>query len=169
VVNVSRAGRGSFYDSHATSLVALTAPKGKLDGNDKLFKVMVGSIRPEPQWGKYANEQLTMVYKAEAQKEAIIDKIYAQLVQNEIATIQGVTDNMMRGASVSAMQADQNIRNVQTFRDPTSGKTMELSNLYDHAWLNGANQYVMSDDPNFDPNGNLSGSWNRLQVVQPSP
>jgi hypothetical protein len=169
VVNVSRAGRGSFYDSHATSLVALTAPKGKLDGNEKLFKVMVGSIRPEAQWVKYSNEQLTMVYKAEAQKEAIIDKIYAQLIQNEIATIQGVTDNMMRGASVSAMQADQNIRNVQTYRDPTSGKTMELSNLYDHAWLNGANQYVMSDDPTFDPNGNLSGSWNRLQVVQPSP
>jgi len=83
--------------------------------------------------------------------------------------IQGVTDNMMRGASVSAMQADQNIRNVQTFRDPTTGNRMELSNLYDHAWLNGSNEYVMSDDPNFNPNGNLSGSWNQLQAVAPSP
>jgi len=169
VVNVSRAGRGSFYDSHATSLVALTAPKGKLDGNERLFKVMVSSIRPEPQWVSYANQQLTTLYQAEAKKEAIIDRIYAQMVQNEIATIQGVTDNMMRGASVSAMQMDQNIRNVQTFRDPSTGHTMELSNLYDHAWLNGSNQYVMSDDPNFDPNGALSGSWNRLQAVQPSP
>jgi hypothetical protein len=169
VVNVSRAGGGSFYDSHATSLVALTAPKGKLDGNERLFKVMVSSIRPEPQWVTYANQQLTTLYQAEARKEAVIDRIYAQLVQNEIATIQGVTDNMMRGATVSAMQMDQNIRNVQTFRDPGTGHTMELSNLYDHAWLNGSNQYVMSDDPNFDPNGNLSGSWNRLQAVPPSP
>jgi hypothetical protein len=169
LVNISRAGRGSFYDSHATSLVALTAPKGKLDANDKLFKVMVSSLRPQPQWVAYANRQLTTLYRAEAQKEATIDKIHAQLLQNEIATIQGVTDNMMRGASVSAMQADQNIRNVQTFRDPTTGNRMELSNLYDHAWLNGSNEYVMSDDPNFNPNGNLSGSWNQLQAVAPAP
>jgi len=169
LVNISRAGRGSFYDSHATSLVALTAPKGRLDANDKLFKVMVSSLRPQPQWVAYANQQLTMLYQAEAQKEATIDKIHAQLLQNEIATIQGVTDNMMRGASVSAMQADQNIRNVQTYRDPTTGNRMELSNLYDHAWLNGSNEYVMSDDPNFNPNGNLSGSWNQLQAVAPSP
>lgn len=169
VVDISPAGRGSFYDSHATSLVALSAPKGKLDTNDKLFKVIVGSLRPQPQWVTYSNKQLTMLYQAEAQKEAMIDKIHAALIRNEIATIQAVTANMMAGANASAMQADQNIRQVQTFRDPTTGHTMELSNLYDHAWLNGSNQYVMSDDPNFNPNGNLSGSWNQLQAVSPAP
>jgi hypothetical protein len=169
VVDMSRAGRGTFYDSHATSLIALTAPKGKLDANERIFKVIVSSIRPQPQWTTYANQQLTTLYRAEARKEASIDKMRTELINNEIATIQGVTANMMAGASVSAMQADQNIRNVQTFRDPTTGNTMELSNLYDHAWLNGSNQYVMSDDPNFNPNGNLSGSWNQLQAVSPSP
>jgi hypothetical protein len=169
VVEISKAGRGSFYDSHATSLIALTAPKGQLDANEKLFKVIVSSIRPEPQWVAYANQQLTTLYRAEAQKEASIDKMRAEMIQNQIAAIQGVTANMMAGASVSAMQADQNIRNVQTFRDPTTGNTMELSNLYDHAWLNGSNQYVMSDNPNFNPNGSLTGSWNQLQPVNPSP
>jgi hypothetical protein len=51
------------------------------------------------------------------------------------------------------MQADQNIRNVQTFRDPNAGNTMELSNLCDHAWLSGSSQYVMRDDPSFDRSG----------------
>jgi hypothetical protein len=64
---------------------------------------------------------------------------------------------------------DQNLRGVQTFRDPSTGKTMELSSQYDHAWLNGAGEYVMSDDPNFNPNAQLSGSWNQLQAVPPSP
>ena len=54
-------------------------------------------------------------------------------------------------------------------RDPATGGTMELSNQYDHAWLNGANEYVMSDDPNFNPNGNLNGNWNQLEVVQAQP
>ena len=169
VVDISRAGRGSFYDSHATSLVALTAPKGQLDANERLFEVIVSSLRPQPQWMAYASQQLTILYRAEAQKEAVIDKIKSDLINQEIATIQGVTANMMAGANVSAARADQNIRNVQTFRDPTTGNTMELSNLYDHAWLNGSNQYVMSDDPNFNPNGNLSGNWSQLQAVNPSP
>ena len=74
-----------------------------------------------------------------------------------------------RGSQNSAFGFDQNIRGVQTFRDPTSGRTMELSNLYDHAWLNGSNEYIMSDNPNFNPNGQLSGNWNQLQPVRPAP
>jgi hypothetical protein len=69
----------------------------------------------------------------------------------------------------SAFAFDQNIRGVQTFRDPTTGNTMELSNQFDHAWLNGSNEYVMSDDPNFNPNGVLNGNGNQLQVVRPTP
>jgi hypothetical protein len=58
---------------------------------------------------------------------------------------------------------------VQTFRDPATGGTYELSNQYDHAWLNGSNEYVMSANPNFNPNGKLDGNWNQLEVVQPQP
>jgi hypothetical protein len=167
---ISSFGRGSFYNSHALSLVALTAPKGKLDANDRLFKVIVGSIQPEPQWVKYSQAQLTKLYQAEAQKNAIMDQIYAKLQQQAISDIQEVTANQMRGSNISAMRADQNIRNVQTYRDPGTGRTMELSNLYDNAWYNkDANQYVMSDDPNFKASGALSGSWTELQVVNPSP
>jgi len=28
---------------------------------------------------------------------------------------------------------------------------------------------VMSDDPNFNPNGKLNGNWNQLEVVRPQP
>jgi hypothetical protein len=27
----------------------------------------------------------------------------------------------------------------------------------------------MSDDPNFNPNGNLNGNWTEVQVVRPQP
>jgi hypothetical protein len=38
---------------------------------------------------------------------------------------------------------------------------------YGHSWLNGAKEYVMSDDPKINPNAQLSGSWNQLQPVPP--
>jgi len=81
--------------------------------------------------------------------------------------ITGVTANAMRRANNSTFALDQDIRGVQTFRDPATGKTMELSNLYDHAWLIGTNEYVMSDDPN--SNGVLNGDWIQLQVVRLAP
>jgi hypothetical protein len=84
-------------------------------------------------------------------------------------TIMGVTANAQPGAQNSAFGADQNVRGVQTFRDPTTGRTTELNNQYDHAWLNGSNEYIISDDPNFNPNGQLSGNWNQLQPVRPAP
>jgi hypothetical protein len=165
VVNIYPAGRGSFYDSHATSLVAFSAPKGKLDGNDKLFQVITGSIQPEPQWVTYSGGVLSKLYQMQAQKVATINKMWSDFYTKEAQTINGVTANAMKGADASSFHEDQNIRGVQTFRDPTTGKTQELSNLYDHAWQNGSNEYIMSNDPSFNPNEHVSGDWSQLQPV----
>jgi Cysteine rich repeat len=169
ITRIYPAGHGKFYDCHATDLRAMRAPKGKLDANDKLFKAMISSVQPVPKWQTYSNGMLAKFYQAEAQKEAAQDQIVANLQAQVAATINGVTANMMQGSNNSAFAADQNIRGVQTFRDPATGGTFELSNQYDHAWLNGANEYVMSDDPNFNPNGQVSGNWSQLQAVRPSP
>jgi hypothetical protein len=164
-----RQGRGAFYDCHAIDVMALRALKGKLDANDKLFKVMISSLRPEQKWQDYTNQYLVWRYQVEAKKLAQIDAIIANF-QNQVAqTLTEVTANQQRGSLNAAFGADQGIRGVQTFRNPATGATMELSNQYDHAWLNGSNEYVMSEDPNFNPNGQLSGDWNQLQAVRPQP
>ena len=169
VTRVVRQGRGAFYDCHAIDVMSLQAPKGQLDAHDKLFKVMMSSLRMEPKWQSYSGNMIAKLYQAEAQKQQTIDATIAQLQAYAAQTIMAVTANQMRGSNNSAFAADQNIRGVQTFRDPATGKTMELSNLYDHAWLNSSNEYIMSEDPNFNPNGHLTGQWNQLQVVHPSP
>ena len=165
VMNSYPAGRGSFYDSHATSLVSFSAPKGKLDADDKLFQVIISSIRPEPQWVAYSGGVVAKLYQAQAQKVATINQMVYQFNMHAAQTIKGVTANAISGANVSAFHADQNVRGVRTFRDPTTGKTQELSNLYDHAWQNGSGEYIMSNDPNFNPNEHMSGNWSELQAV----
>jgi hypothetical protein len=166
VVNSSSAGRGSFYDSHATSLVEFGAPKGKLDANDKLFQVIVSSIQPEPQWVSHSGGVVATMYQAQAQKMANINQAISQFNQHAAQVINGVTANAISGANVSAFHADQDVRGVRTFRDPTTGKTQELSNQYGQAWQNGSGDYVMSNDPGFNPNEHLSGNWSELQPVR---
>ena len=169
VTRIHPQGRGAFYDCHAIDIMALSTPEGQLDANDKLLKVMISSIKPEQKWVSYSNGFIANLYQMEAKKEAMMDQMIAQFQQWEAQQINEVTANAMRGSEQAAFGQDQLIRGVQTFRDPSTGNTMELSNQYDHAWLNGQNEYVMSDDPNFNPNGNLNGDWNQLQLVQPRP
>jgi hypothetical protein len=169
VTRAFSAGRGTFWDSQAIDTMGFTQPKGKLDANEKLFKVMLNSVRPLPQWQTASNSVINKLYQFQAQQHAIQDQAIAAFQSKVIQTINATTANAQRGAQQAAFGESQLIRGVQTFRDPATGHTFELSNQYDHAWLNGSNEYVMSDDPNFNPNSQLSGSWNELQVVRPSP
>ncbi|WP_348262481.1 cysteine rich repeat-containing protein [Telmatobacter sp. DSM 110680] len=167
VTQTYRVGRGFLYDLHAVGQVALGAPKGELDANEKLFKVVIGSIQPLPRYTAFTNKWIASYYQTQAQKEAAMDKIQADLDNFITQTYQHMSANAQRVSDIGFHATDQNLRDVQTYRDPSTGHTFELSNQYGHAWLNGANQYVMSDDPNFNPNSALSGSWNELQPVQP--
>ena len=167
VTQTYRVGRGSLYDMHAAGQMIMGAPKGNLDANDKLFKVVMSSIQPTPQYSAFTNKWIANYYQIQANKEAAMDKIQADLDSFITQTYMHMSANAQRVSDQGFRANDQNLRDVQTFRDPTTGRKVELSNQYDHAWLNGANEYVMSDDPNFNPNAQLSGSWNKLQPVAP--
>jgi hypothetical protein len=169
VVRALQSGRGVAYDWHATNIMNLRTPKGQLDANDRLFKLIASTIHPDPEWQKYSSGVIGTLYRKKQEEAAKQSQIIAEFQQHVADTINGVVANQQRGSYNSAYGADQGIRGVQTFRDPSSGATYEMSNQYDHAWLNGSNEYVMSDDPNFNPNGQLNGNWNSLQVVRPAP
>jgi hypothetical protein len=162
-------GRGASYDWHAVNVLFFHTPKGQLDANDKLFKMILGTIHPEADWQKWSNGVVASLYQKKQEELAKQAAIIAAFRQHVADVINGVTANQMAGANQAFQGQDQLIRGVQTFRDPATGGTMELSNQYDHAWLNGSNEYVMSDNPNFNPNGNLEGNWNQLEVVRPQP
>jgi Cysteine rich repeat len=168
-VRVFPSGRGNVYDCHAIMMMSFSAPKGQLDSNEKLFKLMAFNVTHEPAWDARINAMISQMYRQQQAQEAIRSQLIAQFQQHVADTINQVTANSMRGANQAAFGADQNIRGVQTFRNPQTGATFELSNLHDHAWLNGNNEYVMSDDPSFNPNEQLNGTWTSLQPVRAQP
>jgi len=162
-------GRGTGYDWHAEQITVFQTPSGKLDGYDKLYRVMATSIRLDPQFVSSTTAMINKLYASWAQEMQKQNAIVAAFQQHVIETLQGVTANQQRGSMVAAYGADQLVRGVQTFRDPSTGRTVELSNLYDHAWANGNDQYIVTDDPNFNPNGRMNGNWGELQLVRPQP
>lgn len=168
-MRVYPSGRGNVYDCHATMMMSFSAPKGQLDGNESLFRLIAFNISRDPQWDAHINAMIAQLYQAQQAEEAKRSQIIAQFQQHVADTVSEVTANAQRGADQAAFGEDQIIRGVQTFRNPQTGDTFELSNLHDHAWLNGNNEYIMSDDPNYNPNGQLDGSWTSLEPVQAQP
>ena len=169
VRSVPAGGRGASYDSHAMMVLFFRAPKGQLDSNDRLFKLMAATVHPEPEWRNWSNGVISTLYRKKQAELAKQGAMIAEFQRHVADTINGVTANSMAGANRAAFGQDQIIRGVQTFRDPSTGATFELSNQYDHAWLNGTNEYVMTGDPNFNPNGNLDGNWSKLELVRQQP
>jgi hypothetical protein len=161
--NFPTGARGAGYDWRLVNLMTFRAPKGQLDSDDKLFQMIASSVHPERERKTYSDGAIMSLFRAKRESVAKQDKIIAELRQHIADTIMGVVANQQAGAEHSAFAQDQLVRGVQTFRDPAGGSTYELSDLHDPAWANRNNEYIMSDNPNFDPNGKLNGSWTRLQ------
>jgi hypothetical protein len=168
VILVQGAGPGgNNYDCHGTLMLTLRAPKGKLDQQDRLFKLIASSIRVDPKWQATVSQYIAMLTQADQQRKETNRRAWAAFQIHAAQVINGVTANMMAGSEASVAGESQIIRGVQTYRNPDTGATFELSNLYDHAWLNDNNEYIMSDGASFNPNSSLNGNWSKLQAVKP--
>ncbi len=112
VTKTYRVGRGNLYDMHAVGQIALGAPKGKLDGNDKLFKVVLSSIQPTPRYIAYSSKWIASYYQTQAQKEAKMDQIQADLINFATQTYLHMSANAQRVSDIGFHANEQNLRDV---------------------------------------------------------
>ena len=138
-----------------------------LTKKDRLFKLIASSIRVEPKWQAAVGQFIAQLTQANQQRKATNKKAWDDFFTHAAQVTNGVTANMMAGSDASVAAQSQFIRQVQTYRNPDTGATFEMSNQYNHAWLNGNNEYIMSDDHSFNPNSSLNGNWTALHPVNP--
>lgn len=127
IVRIIPAGRGNAYDGHDVMVMSLRAPKGKLDGNDKLFKLIASTIHPEAQWNQVVHSMIAQLYQTQQQERAKQSAMLIAFQQHVAQTLNETTANSMRGANQAVAGESQIIRSVQTFRNPATGATFELS------------------------------------------
>ena len=56
-------GRATAYDWHAVKVLFFRTPKGQLDANDRLFKLIASTVHPDPEWQKWSNGIITAMYR----------------------------------------------------------------------------------------------------------
>lgn len=143
-------------------LFSFRAAAGKLDIMAELYLLMIRSLRTNPQW--YAAFKSVAQMMAQQQIQRIhhigqIGQMYAQAGSqmreqnlNDWYARQEVYDRL-------ATEHSRQIRDVDAYFDPNRGEEVELPAGYGHAWATPGGEYIVTADPNFNPNEQSNLSW----------
>ena len=147
-------------------MFSFRAAADHLDEAGKLFFVMISSFRLNPHW--YAAYKGIVQSLAQMQIQRIhhigqIGQIYAQTgreirEQNlrDWYAHQEVYDRL-------ATEKSRQIRGVDAFYDPHKQEEVELPSGYGNAWANNLGEYILTEDPNFNPNQYSNLHWEPMK------
>lgn len=161
-----RMGQTMFYTCEASVLWGLRAPQGQLQGLEKFFLMTLSTAQLDPEWQARVTQTIANLQATDAKGAQQRSAIIAQSGRDTSNIINKGYAERGKMQDKAAAGFDQAIRGVQTYRNPSTGETVELSNQYGHAWANG-NEYVLSDSATFNPNVSLrSGNWTAMEPVK---
>jgi hypothetical protein len=164
-VRTGQMGQTLIYSNTADHVLGLRAPQGQLDAQEKFFQLVLGTIRVDPQWQARVTQVIANLQAQDTKGAADRSAIITKAGQDMSKTIHDTYQNATTSREHSMAAWSQYMRGVQTFRNPNTGETVELSNQYDHAWAGPDNQFIVTDSANFNPNASLQGNWSRLEQV----
>jgi hypothetical protein len=150
----------------ADYLFSFRAQAGQLDGLSDVFLAIVRSFRLNPQW--YARYTQTSQYLIQNQIQQIHH--IGQLSRIISQTSNQISDMMMDSYNQRQQTLDrlsdqfsQTIRGVDEYYDASAERNIELPGGYAHAWSNGLDEYILTNDANFDPNVGSTTNWDALK------
>ncbi len=150
----------------ADYLFSFKAEKGKLDGLSKLFQTMAYSFRLNPQWFNKYNQLVGQLVQMQIRRIRNIGEISRIISRTNDEISDMVMQSYNERQAVNDRIADnfsQYIRGVDKYQDPIGRKPVELPGGYENAWTNSLGEYVLSDNPNFNPNVGSNLDWQRME------
>lgn len=159
-------GRVTNINWVADYLFSFKAEKGKLDSQYKMFQTIVESFKLNPQWFNKYNQVVEYLIQQQIQQirnVGELSKIISR-THNEISDM--IMDSYNKRQAVYdkiSTNFSQYIRGVDEYANPFEQKPVELPSGYRHAWVNRLGEYVLSDDPNFNPNVESNKEWAEMK------
>jgi hypothetical protein len=150
----------------ADRLFAFKAAKGKLDGMGGLLHTMASSVKVNPAWFAKYQQVVALWQQGKMQSIRSAGELsrYIARTSDEISAMnrqayearQAANDRVNRNFS-------EYIRGVETYQNPVESRSVELPSGYRDAWVSGNGEYVLSNDPNFNPNVGSTQNWQRMK------
>jgi len=149
----------------ADYLFSCRALADQLDKLAATFMAIIHSFRLNPQWyGRYMQISQFMIQNQIQQihhvgeVSRIISQTSAQISDMMMESYyqrQGIMDRL-------ATQFSQAIRGVDEYYNPFEERGIELPGGYNYAWSNALGEYILTDDPGFNPNIGSNLTWEQM-------
>ena len=167
-LSVKRDPQSKTFDWRISSIISTRGPKGTLDELKMTRLVMQRSTVQSLAWYNKLLQLAEMGNRAKlAEIRAVGERsrIFAQMNNQVSDARKKLFEDTQRGNAERALVADQYIRDVTPY-STTQGPPVELPSAYGHAWQGNNGQYIMTNDPIYNPNSdpnNVHAGWTELQ------
>lgn len=147
-------------------IMSFKAEKGKLDASTNIFSTILTTFKVNPQW--FAKYSHVIEYLAQQQIQRIhsigefsrmLSRMSDQMSDEQLQQFEkrnSVYDEV-------AQKHSDMILGIDRYYDPHEGRQVELPSGYNHAWSNNNGEYIVTDNPNFNPNVGSNLHWVPLE------
>lgn len=158
---------GTSYNTiwYIDYIFSFKAEKGKLESNTKIFQTITSSFKINPHWyAKYSNvieymaQQKISQIKSVGEFSRMLSRMSDQVSEEKMQQFKARGDVY---DEVSQKFSD-NTLGIDRYINPHEEKEVELPSGYNHAWCNNNGEYILSDDPNFNPNEGSNLHWESM-------
>lgn len=147
-------------------IFSFKAEKGQLEKNSKPLQTIAYSFKLNPLW--YSKYSQVIEYLARMQIQRIhsvgeFSRILSQ-TRNEISDMMMESYNQRQEVNDKINQNFSDyMLGIDRYYDPYSEQQVELPSGYKQAWANNLGEYIVSDDPDFNPNQVSNQNWQELE------
>ena len=159
---------GVTYNTNWTVdyIFSMKAEKGKLQAASPIFQTITYSFQLNPNWYNKYVQLVEYLIQQQIQHINDIGQLSRMLAQQSDQmrqdNLQSWYDRQAVGDRIAEDFSDY-VRGVDRYYDPFKEQSIELPTGYDNAWVNSLGEYVISPDPDFNPNIGSNLNWQPMQ------
>lgn len=145
------------------------AEKGKLDASSKILKTISDSVTLNLEWFNKYVQVIEYLIKMNIQQIKSIGQLGSIIAQTGKEIRQENLDLYNEREATNdriSNQFSEYVRDVDSYFNPLEEKNVELPTGYDNVWVNNLGEYVLSDNPNYNPNVGNNQNYERLEKAK---
>ncbi len=163
-----QSARGTFFNTlwFVDNIFSFKGQKGQLESQTKNYQTITSSFKLNPKWyAKYSNviEYLAQQQITRIKSVGEFSRMLSQMSDKMRTEQQEQFDNRSSVYDKVAEKFSDNTLGIDRYYDPYEERQVELPSGFNHAWCNNNGEYVVTDNPNYNPNVGSNLNWSQLE------
>jgi len=141
--------------------------KGMLDARAPLFQCVVSSFQPNLKWYNRYLQLLEGIANAklqQIQQLSVLSRYLAKTTDEINEARRQIYENQLVATERISASFRDHIGGIAVYENPFATRPVELPSGYRQVWANALGEYILTDDPDLNPNTGSTATWQRLEL-----